>query len=79
MYPYFYAGVYDYTKYTYTAYEVRPPKDKCNSGAAQSTTSGGLLVALCDASVRTVSPSVSYYTFYAATTPNSGDILGNDW
>ena len=35
--------------------------------------------ALCDGSVRTISSGVSGSTFYAACTPNNGDLLGSDW
>jgi len=79
-YPMFYGwGSYDSKTYTYKAYDVKPPKGVCDPYAAQSTTSGGLLVGMCDGSVRSVSTSVSYNTFYAATTPNGGEVLGSDW
>jgi hypothetical protein len=38
-----------------------------------------MLVALCDGSVRTVAPTVSQYTFWAACTPAGGEVLGSDW
>jgi len=82
IYPYFYAGVSSGGVKGgggTLAYEVRPPKGQCSYYAAQSTTSGGLLVGMCDGSVRSVSTSVSYNTFYAATTPNGGEVLGSDW
>ncbi len=60
-------------------FEVRPSPDNASHTAAQSTTSGGLLVALCDGSVRIISVNVSGATFYAALTPSNGDPLGNDW
>jgi prepilin-type N-terminal cleavage/methylation domain-containing protein len=75
----FYPGVYDYTTYQYVAFQDRPDPSQCNSSAAQSTTSAGLLVGLGDGSVRNVSRAVSYSTFYAACTPMSGDTLGPDW
>ena len=51
----------------------------CRGDAAQGLSSGGLLVALGDGSVRIVSPSVSRTTFIAAGTWQSGDLPGSDW
>jgi len=42
-------------------------------------TSGGLQISLLDGSARNVSRNVSPSTFYAACTPASSDLLGNDW
>jgi type II secretory pathway pseudopilin PulG len=39
----------------------------------------GMLVALGDGSVRSLSPKISQYTFWAATTPAGGEVLGEDW
>jgi type II secretory pathway pseudopilin PulG len=39
----------------------------------------GMLVALGDGSIRTVTPKISQYTFWAATTPAGGEVLGEDW
>jgi hypothetical protein len=38
-----------------------------------------MLVALADGSVRTVAPTVSPYTFWAACTPDGNESLGPDW
>jgi hypothetical protein len=38
-----------------------------------------LHVAKADGSVRTVAPSVSSATFWAAVTPAGGETLGSDW
>ncbi len=79
-YPYFtYYGTYSSKTGQYVPFEVKPSPDNCYPYGAQATTSGGLLVCLCDASVRTISPSVSISTFQAAGTANSGDLLGSDW
>jgi prepilin-type N-terminal cleavage/methylation domain-containing protein len=60
-------------------FEVTPPAGQCNYYGAQATTSAGCLVALADASVRTVAPGISITTWRAANTARSGDMLGNDW
>jgi prepilin-type N-terminal cleavage/methylation domain-containing protein len=79
-YPYFDGyGRYDSKTGQYTAFEVRPSPENCYPYGPQATTSGGLLVGMCDGSVRTVSPSVSQATFSAAATPSGGETLGSDW
>ena len=49
------------------------------SYAPSSAHTGGVLVGLCDGSVRSVSPAVSYTTWWAVVTPAGGDVVGNDW
>jgi hypothetical protein len=83
-YPYYYAyysgyGVYDYTTYTYSPFQIKPLATKCNISSAQSLSSGGCLVCMGDGSVRLVSNNVSIQTWQAAGSPASGDILGSDW
>jgi hypothetical protein len=34
---------------------------------------------MADASVQTVNPAISTYSFSALATPNQGDVPGNDW
>jgi prepilin-type N-terminal cleavage/methylation domain-containing protein/prepilin-type processing-associated H-X9-DG protein len=46
---------------------------------AVSPHSGGINVGLGDGSVRFVSQSVSGNTWFAATTPAGGEVLGSDW
>jgi prepilin-type N-terminal cleavage/methylation domain-containing protein len=80
-YGYFYSyGIYNSKTYTYDkAFEAKPVAGKCDYSAAQSTTNGGLVVAMCDGSVRTVRDSISVNTFRALGSHNSGDLPGNDW
>jgi prepilin-type N-terminal cleavage/methylation domain-containing protein len=77
-YAYFYSH-YDSKTQKTVPFQEKPPVDQCDAGSAQSTTSGGLLVGLCDGSVRIVSPNISITTWNAALTPQSGDQLGSDW
>ena len=72
-------GIWDDKTYTYIPFEVRPRPDNCTYYGAQAMSSGGLLVGMCDGSVRTVSPSISITTWQAAGTPNGGEVLGSDW
>jgi len=63
-------------------FQVQPllkPTNTCNSVLAQSGHSAGMNVGLMDGSVRFISQSISLNTWAFATTPNGGDILGNDW
>lgn len=62
-----------------SGFEVMPDPKNCDPYGPQATTAAGLLVALCDGSVRTLNPSITMATFQAAYTPNSGDTLGSDW
>jgi prepilin-type N-terminal cleavage/methylation domain-containing protein/prepilin-type processing-associated H-X9-DG protein len=76
-------GSYNYTTGQYVAFEVKPKVSDgvgdCYPSGAQALTSGGCQVAMCDGSVKIVSPSVSQTTWYAAATPNSGETLSNNW
>jgi prepilin-type N-terminal cleavage/methylation domain-containing protein len=57
------------------------PQDspQCNPMMTQSIHSGVLLTGLGDGSVRAISSSVSGETWWAAVTPNGGEVLGSDW
>ncbi len=84
IYPYFYGQCYDYSNSekgggTTLPFQVKPKPGTANTSCAQAMASGGLQVAMGDGSVRNVRASVNYYTFYSACTPNSGEVLGNDW
>jgi prepilin-type N-terminal cleavage/methylation domain-containing protein len=59
-------------------FQVAPGKD-CDPTLLQTPHRSGILVALGDGSVRSVSPSVSQYTFWAAVTPAGGEVLPPDW
>lgn len=51
----------------------------CTRGLPSSAHSGGIMVALADASVRFVSPNVQGGTWTAVLTPKGGESLGNNW
>jgi prepilin-type N-terminal cleavage/methylation domain-containing protein len=57
----------------------QPYQTNCDPTRASSPHTGAMEVALCDASVRTVSQGLSTTTWWAACTPHSGDQLGPDW
>jgi prepilin-type N-terminal cleavage/methylation domain-containing protein len=60
-------------------FQAAPRVSECAWSIPQTPHSSGMLVALADGSVRTVSPRISPATFWAATTPAGGEVLGNDW
>ena len=60
-------------------FQVQPSKKECDHRQVQAAQPNGLLVAMADGSVRTIAPSVSRETFWAATTSDRGEVLGDDW
>jgi prepilin-type N-terminal cleavage/methylation domain-containing protein len=60
-------------------FQVRPKVSECDPRIPQTPHSGGMLVALCDGSVRTLAPGMSPTTYWAAVTPAGGETLGSDW
>jgi hypothetical protein len=56
-----------------------PYPGECDSTLAQTPHRGGMLVALGDGSVRTLSPKIKPETYWAAVTPAGGEVLGSDW
>jgi len=51
----------------------------CSGSGPSSPHTAGINVGLADGSVRFVSAGISVTTWWAALTPNGGDIPGNDW
>jgi hypothetical protein len=68
-------------RFRFTAEDVffRPlqPND-CNPLIPQTPHEGGMLTALADGSVRTVSPTTSETVFWAAVTPAGGEVASLD-
>jgi prepilin-type N-terminal cleavage/methylation domain-containing protein len=56
-----------------------PNETVCDPNYAQSFLKNGIQVALCDGSVRTVTPTVSGTTWRNALLYNDGNVLGSDW
>jgi prepilin-type N-terminal cleavage/methylation domain-containing protein len=59
--------------------DMRPPLNNASCYEPQAYTSSGCQVALCDGSVRTVSPTISATTWWRALLPRDGQVLGSDW
>ena len=62
-----------------TKFQTQPTTLTCNVGYAQTGHNGGMVIAMADASARTVAPSVSQSTWLAVCTPNGNEILGPDF
>ena len=60
-------------------FQIRPKISDCDPRLAQTPHSSGMLVALGDGSVRTLSPGMAATTYWAAVTPASGEVNGADW
>ena len=62
-------------------FQVQPTPflGNCDPTRAATAHPGGILVGLADGSVRTLAPSMSGDTWWAAVTPTGGEVLGSDW
>lgn len=60
-------------------FQVQPAPGNCDPTRAATAHAGGMLVCLAEGSVRTLAPSVSGDTWWAAVTPSGGELLGSDW
>ena len=60
-------------------YRPTPFLGNCDPTRASTPHAGGIVVGMADGSARVISISISPTTWWAACTPATGDILGNDW
>jgi prepilin-type N-terminal cleavage/methylation domain-containing protein len=62
-------------------FQVQPSPflGNCDPTRASTAHASGMSVCLADASVRTLAPSMSGDTWWAAVTPAGGEVLGSDW
>ena len=60
-------------------FQVQPPAGNCDPSRAATPHVGGMVVTLADGSVRTLNPSITPATWWAACTPAGGEVLGTDW
>jgi len=59
--------------------QPNPYLTNCDPLRPSTGHSGGILVGMGDGSVRSVSSAVTRYTWWAAITPSSGEVLPSDW
>lgn len=62
-------------------FQVQPTPflGNCDPTRAATAHAGGILVGLADGSVRTLAPTTSGKTWWAAVTPAGSEVLGSDW
>ena len=60
-------------------FQVRPTPGNCDPTRASTAHAGGILVGLAEGSVRTLAPTMSGTTWWAALTPEGGEVPGSDW
>jgi len=60
-------------------FQVQPKDNVSDGNRASGDHTGGINVALGDGSVRFVSQSVAPLTYWAALTPNQGEVIGGNW
>ena len=59
--------------------QFAPPVGQCYFATPQTAHRSGIVIGMCDGSVRLVSPNVSLTTWQAANTATGGEVLGSDW
>jgi hypothetical protein len=60
-------------------FQVQPSPTSCDPTRAATSHPGGIQVGLVDATVRTLSTSLSGDIWWAAVTPRGNEVLGTDW
>jgi prepilin-type N-terminal cleavage/methylation domain-containing protein len=69
-----------YTTGPGSIFQVQPnDAGNCDPTRASTAHAGGMVVCLADGSARTLAPSMSGTTWWAAVTPSGGEVLGSDW
>jgi prepilin-type N-terminal cleavage/methylation domain-containing protein len=74
--------IYNTTFYDYpniALFQIQPTLNDCDTNRSQTAHGGGMNVCLGDASVRSVSSSLSQATWNAALSPARDDKIGSDW
>jgi len=59
-------------------FQVAPRPDACDPRILQASTRSGLVVAMMDGSVRTISPSISPAVYWSSLTPDRGEAVSLD-
>jgi len=78
-----YSSIYTWTPmfayYNQGKFQMAPTQEECNPALPQAIDKSGIQVALMDGSSRLVGGQISSETWWAACTPNGGEVLGSDW
>ena len=78
-YPALYTWAPMFAYYTQGRFQHMPKKGECDPTLPQSLTGQGIEVAMCDGSARYVSDRISPQTWWFATDPADGNVLGADF
>jgi prepilin-type N-terminal cleavage/methylation domain-containing protein len=65
--------------YSSVAFQGGPSVQQCNFYVTQGGHTSCMVVGMCDGSARVVTQGISVVSWFAACTPNNGDIPGADW
>jgi prepilin-type N-terminal cleavage/methylation domain-containing protein len=78
-YPALYTWTPMFAYYSQGKFQSVPKQADCDPNLPQSLVSAGIEVAMCDGSARYVSDNISPQTWWYATDPNDGNVLGPDF
>jgi hypothetical protein len=67
-----------FAAWTTQIFQIRPSPSECDPRRA-STPFNALNVTIADGSVRPLSPHMSQETWWAACTPDGGEVMQSDW
>jgi hypothetical protein len=59
--------------------QPNPFQGNCDPNLAATPHASGMIISLCDGSVRTLSASVSPITWWYLSTPAGGEVLPSNW
>jgi prepilin-type N-terminal cleavage/methylation domain-containing protein len=59
--------------------QLKPALTAATPGLPQALSTAGVLVGMCDGSVRAVGPGVTCFSWSAAATPAGGEVLDSSW
>jgi prepilin-type N-terminal cleavage/methylation domain-containing protein len=76
---YLYGGIGVFDDQSMFQVQPSPFQGNCDPTLGSTPHSSGMMVGLCDGSVRSVSVSVSPATWWYLNTPAGGEVLPNDW
>ncbi|HEY7330899.1 MAG TPA: DUF1559 domain-containing protein [Gemmataceae bacterium] len=65
--------------YSNVAFQGGPSVQQCNFYVTQGGHTSGMVVGLCDGSARVAAQGITSNSWFAACTPNNGDVAGSDW
>jgi hypothetical protein len=68
-----------FARFSKGKFQTQPIQADCDANVPQSPHQGGIMVGMGDGSSHYVASKISSVTWWAACTPNGGEVLGADW